>query len=148
MYPFFYFLDFGIFASAIGLDAQNSDAEARLRYKLPKSMRMEYADGVPRSDGEMTTPTSPNRDPTVVTTHTVKKKMNSFVMRRFFYDPTMIFYYFRFGVGCDEKIETDVLRGFELGFYGEFRRAADLGCRGQIEIHPTDFTEVDEDRVR
>jgi len=46
----------------------------------------------------------------------------------------MIFYYFRFGVGCDEKIETDVLRGFELGFYGEFRRAADLGCRSQIEI--------------
>ena len=65
MYPFF--LDFGIFASAIGFDAQNSDAEARLRYKLPKSMRMEYADGVPRSDGEMTTPTS-------VTAHTHRKK--------------------------------------------------------------------------
>ena len=95
MYPFFYFLDFGIFASAIGLDAQNSDAEARLRYKLAKSMRMEYADGVPRSDGEMTTPTSPNRDPTVVKAHTYTvKKMNSFVMRRFFYDPTMIFYLF------------------------------------------------------
>ncbi len=76
---FFIFLDFGIFASAIGFDAQNSDVEARLRYilpMLPKSMRIEYADGVPRSDGEMTTPTSPNRDPTVVTTHThtVKKR--------------------------------------------------------------------------
>ena len=75
MYPFFYFLDFGIFASAIGFDAQNSDAEARLRYKFDtKSMRMEYADGVPRSDGEMTTPTSPNRDPTVVKAHTHRKK--------------------------------------------------------------------------
>ena len=78
------------------MDAQNSDAEARLRYKFDtKSMRIEYADGVPRSDGEMTTPTSPNRDPTVVPppTHR-KKKMNSFGMRRFFYDPTMIFYLF------------------------------------------------------
>ena len=79
-------------ASTAGFDAQNSDVEARLRYilpMLPKSMRMEYADGVPRSDGEMTTPTSPNRGPTVVTAHTHrKKKMNSFVMRRFFfYDP-------------------------------------------------------------
>ena len=76
---FFIFLDFGIFASAIGFDAQNSDAEARLRYKLPKSMRMEYADGVPRSDGEMTTPTSPNRDPPVVTAHPHRKKKDEFI---------------------------------------------------------------------
>ena len=41
-------------ASTAGFDAQNSDVEARLRYilpMLPKSMRIEYADGVWRSLG-------------------------------------------------------------------------------------------------
>ena len=38
---------------------------------------------------------------------------------------------------------------FGLRFYSaRFRRAADLGCQSQIEIHPSDFTEVDEVRIR